>query len=218
MDASEPVTVYLVDDHQLVRDGLRYLVEGAGMVVAGEAATADEAIAGILATRPRVATIDVRLADGSGIEVCKAVTQFAPETACLMLTGCDDDESLFSAIAAGASGYLLKQIRNVDLVNVITRTANGEHLLDSKATATVLDRIRFGPHCDPLLKDLTVSERRVLTLLGEGLSNRQIGQRMLVTEHTVKNNMTHVLHKLGMQSRTQAALYFSVHGLPAFGG
>ena len=183
----EQVTVYLVDDHELVREGLRALLEGAGFVVVGEAATVDQAVGEILATRPAVAILDVRLADGSGIDICRRMTQQAEGTACLMLTSYDDDDALFDAIAAGASGYVLKQIRNLELVEAVRRVANGERLLDSKATARVLERLRFGAHHDPLLDGLTDRERRVLSLLGEGLSNREIGELMFLAEKTVKN-------------------------------
>jgi two-component system response regulator DevR len=164
-----------------------------------------------LATRPAVAILDIRLADGSGIDICRRVTQQSGDTACLMLTSYDDDGALFAAVAAGASGYLLKQIRNLELVEAVRRLARGETLLDSKATARVLERLRFGPHHDPLLQGLTGSERRILSLLGEGLSNREIGERMLLTEKTVKSYVSTLLGKLGMRSRTQAALYVSTN-------
>jgi two-component system response regulator DevR len=209
MAEAEQVTVYLVDDHELVREGLRGLLQGAGFVVVGEAATVDEAVPGILATRPSVAILDVRLSDGSGVDICRRITRQAPATACLMLTSYDDDDALFDAIEAGASGYLLKEIRNLELVEAVRRVANGERLLDSQATARVLERLRFGPHHDPLLEGLNDRERRVLSLLGEGLSNRDIGERMLLAEKTVKNYVSTLLAKMGMRSRTQAALYWT---------
>jgi two-component system response regulator DevR len=212
MADAEQVTVYLVDDHELVREGLRSLLERGGLVVVGEAATVNEAVAGILATQPAVAILDVRLAGGSGVDICRRITHQAPDTACLMLTSYDNDDALFDAIAAGAAGYLLKQIRNLELVDTVKRVANGERLLDATATAHVLERLRFGPHHDPLLDGLSDRERRVLTLLGEGLSNRDIGERMLLTEKTIKNYVSDLLHKLGMQSRTQAALYVTSGG------
>lgn len=212
MAEAEQVTVFLVDDHELVRGGLRALLEGAGFIVAGEAATVDQAVVGILATGPAVAILDVRLADGSGIDICRRITQQAAGTACLMLTSYDDDDALFDAIAAGAAGYVLKQIRNLELVEAVRRVASGERLLDSKATARVLERLRFGAHHDPLLEGLTDREHRVLSLLGEGLSNRDIAERMMLTEKTVKNYVSTLLSKLGMRSRTQAALYVTNGG------
>jgi DNA-binding NarL/FixJ family response regulator len=202
-------SVYIVDDHELVREGLRALLDGAGYSVVGESESVEDAVNGIVETRPAVAIIDVRLADGSGVDVCRQVGLQSPDTACLMLTSFDDDDSVFDAIEAGAAGFLLKKIRNLELVESIHRVANGERLLDSVTTARVLDRLRFGRQHDPdpLLNQLNLSERHVLDLVAEGLSNREIGERMHLAEKTVKNYVSRVLATLRLRSRTQAALY-----------
>ena len=204
---TEPVTVFLVDDHEVVRQGLRTLLEESGLTVVGEASTAAEAVPRVLATRPRVAVLDVQLPDGTGIDVCREIRSRLPETSCLMLTSFDDDEALFAAIMAGASGYLLKQIRGLQLVDAVQRVATGESLLDPKVTTRVLERLRSGPKQDPRLASLTDQERRILDLIAEGLTNRQIGSRLGLAEKTVKNYVSSLLAKIGMRSRTQAALY-----------
>jgi two-component system response regulator DevR len=204
---SDEVTVFLVDDHEVVRQGLRTLLEESGVTVVGEAATAAEAVPRVLATRPRVAVLDVQLPDGTGIDVCREIRSRLPETACLMLTSFDDDEALFAAIMAGAAGYLLKQIRGLQLVEAVQRVARGESLLDPKVTTRVLERLRSGPKQDPRLASLTDQERRILDLIAEGLTNRQIGTRLGLAEKTVKNYVSSLLAKIGMRSRTQAALY-----------
>jgi two-component system response regulator DevR len=204
---AEPVTVFLVDDHEVVRQGLRTLLEESDLTVVGEAATAAEAVPRIVATRPRVAVLDVQLPDGTGIDVCREIRSRLPETACLMLTSFDDDEALFAAIMAGAAGYLLKQIRGLQLVEAVQRVARGESLLDPKVTTRVLERLRSGPKQDPRLASLTDQERRILDLIAEGLTNRQIGSRLGLAEKTVKNYVSSLLAKIGMRSRTQAALY-----------
>jgi two-component system, NarL family, response regulator DevR len=205
----DSVSVFLVDDHEVVRQGLRTLLEDAGLRVVGEASTAAEAVRRIAATRPQVAVLDVQLPDGTGIDVCREVRSLVPETACLMLTSFDDDEALFAAIMAGAAGYLLKQIRGLQLVESVQRVAAGESLLDPKVTARVLDRIRSGPRQDPRLATLTDQERRILDLIAEGLTNRQIGSRLGLAEKTVKNYVSSLLTKIGLQSRTQAALFIA---------
>jgi two-component system response regulator DevR len=204
---SESVTVFLVDDHEVVRQGLRTLLEDSGLTVVGEASTAAEAVPRVLATRPKVAVLDVQLPDGTGIDVCREIRSRLPETACLMLTSFDDDEALFAAIMAGAAGYLLKQIRGLQLVEAVQRVAKGESLLDPKVTTRVLERLRSGPKQDPRLASLTDQERRILDLIAEGLTNRQIGSRLGLAEKTVKNYVSSLLAKIGMRSRTQAALY-----------
>jgi two-component system response regulator DevR len=205
----ESVSVFLVDDHEVVRQGLRTLLEDAGLRVVGEASTAAEAVRRIAATRPQVAVLDVQLPDGTGIDVCRDVRSLVPDTACLMLTSFDDDEALFAAIMAGASGYLLKQIRGLQLVDSVQRVAAGESLLDPKVTARVLERIRSGPRQDPRVAMLTEQERRILDLIAEGLTNRQIGSRLGLAEKTIKNYVSSLLAKMGLQSRTQAALFIA---------
>ena len=205
----EPVSVFLVDDHEVVRQGLRTLLEDAGLRVVGEASNAAEAVRRIAATRPQVAVLDVQLPDGTGIDVCRDVRSLVPDTACLMLTSFDDDEALFAAIMAGASGYLLKQIRGLQLVESVQRVAAGESLLDPKVTARVLERIRSGPRQDPRVAMLTEQERRILDLIAEGLTNRQIGSRLGLAEKTIKNYVSSLLAKMGLQSRTQAALFIA---------
>jgi DNA-binding NarL/FixJ family response regulator len=204
---ADDVTVFLVDDHEVVRQGLRTLLEESGLTVVGEASTASEAVPRIVATRPKVAVLDVQLPDGTGIDVCREIRSRLPETACLMLTSFDDDEALFAAIMAGAAGYLLKQIRGLQLVEAVQRVARGESLLDPKVTTRVLERLRSGPKQDPRLASLTDQERRILDLIAEGLTNRQIGTRLGLAEKTVKNYVSSLLAKIGMRSRTQAALY-----------
>ena len=204
---ADDVTVFLVDDHEVVRQGLRTLLEESGLTVVGEASTASEAVSRIVATQPKVAVLDVQLPDGTGIDVCREIRSRLPETSCLMLTSFDDDEALFAAIMAGASGYLLKQIRGLQLVEAVQRVARGESLLDPKVTTRVLERLRSGPKQDPRLASLTDQERRILDLIAEGLTNRQIGTRLGLAEKTVKNYVSSLLAKIGMRSRTQAALY-----------
>ena len=201
------VRVFLLDDHEVVRRGLRELLEAEGdLVVVGEAGTAEEAYGRIPATTPDVAVLDVRLPDGDGVEVCREVRSRHPEINCLMLTSFADDEALFSAIMAGASGYVLKQVRGTDLVDAVRRVGAGESLLDPTVTARVLDRLRAGPEEDEL-RGLTGQERKILDLIAEGLTNRQIGERMFLAEKTVKNYVSNVLAKLGMSRRTEAAAY-----------
>ncbi len=206
------VRVFLLDDHELVRRGVRDLLWAEGdMVVVGEAATATEAMEKIPQTQPDVAVLDVRLAEGeglsSGIEVCRDIRSNHPEVACVMLTSFADDEALFASIMAGAAGYVLKQIRGADLVTAIRRVSQGESLLDPAVTARVLERLRNPkPDSDPLA-ELTPQERRVLDLIAEGRTNRQIGEAMFLAEKTVKNYVSHLLAKLGMERRTEAAAY-----------
>ena len=201
------VRIFLLDDHEVVRRGVRGLLDAEDdLEVVGEAGTAAEALSRIPATRPDVAVLDVQLPDGDGIEVCREVRAGHPEVQCLMLTSHADDEALFAAIMAGAAGYVLKQIRGDDLVQACRRVAAGESLLDPAVTRSVLDRLRTGPERDPLA-DLTPQERTILGHIAEGLTNRQIGEAMFLAEKTVKNNVTNVLAKLGMQRRTEAAAY-----------
>ena len=206
-----PIKVFLLDDHEVVRRGVRELIEAEGdMVVVGEAGTAEEAMGRIPATSPDVAVLDVRLPDGNGVEVCREIQARHPEIACLMLTSYADDEALFSAIMAGASGYVLKQVRGADLVTGIRRIAAGESLLDPAVTARVLERLRQ-PASDDDLSGLTEQERKLLDLIAEGLTNRQIGDRMFLAEKTVKNYVSNLLAKLGMSRRAEAAAYAARH-------
>jgi DNA-binding NarL/FixJ family response regulator len=200
--------VFLLDDHEVVRRGLRELLEAEDdLEVVGEAGTATEALARIPPTRPDVAVLDVRLPDGNGVEVCREVRARHPEIHCLILTSYAEDEALFQAIMAGASGYLLKQVKGTDLVDGVRRVASGQSLLDPSVTAAVLERLRNGPETDDRIASLTEQERRILDLVADGLTNRQIAEQVHLAEKTVKNYVSNILSKLGMQRRTQAAVY-----------
>lgn len=202
------VRVFLLDDHEIVRRGLRDLLEAqADFSVVGEASTAEEALARIGPTQPDVAIVDMRLPDGNGVEVCREVRSREPSVQCLILTSFADDEALFDAIMAGAAGYLLKQIKGTDLVDAIRRVAAGQSLLDPEITARVLERLRSGPEEDERLARLTEQERRILDLIAEGLTNRQIAERIFLAEKTVKNYVSNLLAKLGMERRTEAAVF-----------
>jgi DNA-binding NarL/FixJ family response regulator len=204
------VRVYLLDDHEIVRRGLRELLENDGRIeVVGESGLAEEATRRIPALRPDVAVLDGRLPDGSGIDVCRDVRSVDPSIACLILTSYDDDEALFHAIMAGAAGYVLKQIRGNELIDAILRVAQGQSLLDPQVTARVLERLRGGHEEDSALSGLTEQERRVLMHIADGLTNRQIGKEMFLAEKTVKNYVSSILAKLGMERRTQAAVFAS---------
>src|SRR3954463_4358283 len=203
-----PIRVYLLDDHEVVRQGLKALLESAGGIeVVGESGSAVEATARIPATRPHVAVLDARLPDGSGIEVCRSVRSVDDTIQALILTSYDDDEALFAAIMAGAAGYVLKEIRGSDLVEGIRRVAGGQSLIDPALTAKVLERVRKGPSVAPELAELTEQERKLLALIAEGMTNRQIGEHMFLAEKTVKNYVSSLLAKLGMERRTEAAAY-----------
>ncbi len=202
------IGVFLLDDHEIVRRGVKELLEAeADIVVVGEAGTAASALARIPALRPDVAVLDVRLPDGDGVSVCREIRSKMPQVACLMLTSFGDDEALFDAIMAGAAGYVLKQIRGTDLVGAVRALAAGESMLDPEAASRVMKRMRDqAAHADPLT-GLTTQERRILELIGEGLTNRQIGERLFLAEKTVKNYVSALFAKLGMERRTQAAAY-----------
>jgi two-component system, NarL family, response regulator DevR len=205
---SPVIRVFLLDDHEVVRRGVAELLSAqSDMAVVGEASTAVEALSRVPAVRPDVAVLDVRLPDGDGVTVCRDLRSRMPELRCLMLTSFADDQALFDAIMAGAAGYVLKQIRGADLVGAIRTVAGGQSLLDPRATARVLERMRQGntPKDDPL-SALSDQERRVLELIGEGLTNREIGERVFLAEKTVKNYVSHLLAKLGLERRTQAAI------------
>jgi DNA-binding NarL/FixJ family response regulator len=202
------IRVFLLDDHEIVRTGLRALIEGADdLSVVGEAGTAAEALARIPAIRPDVAILDVRLPDGSGIEVCREIRSSLPAVACIMLTSYADDEALFASIIAGASGYVLKQVGAMDLVGDVRRVAAGESLVDPSLTDRALKGLQAGPDEDPLLASLTHQERRILDLIAEGKTNRQIADSLYLAEKTVKNYVSNLLAKLGMERRTQAGTY-----------
>ncbi len=200
--------IFLLDDHEIVRRGLRELFESEDdLVVVGEAGTAEDALNRIAATQPDVAILDVRLPEGDGVEVCREVRSRHPEVNCLILTSFADDEALFSAIMAGAAGYMLKQVHGNDLVDAVRRVAQGQSLLDPGVTARVLQRLRAPQAPEDDLGSLTDQERRILDLIAEGLTNRQIGERMYLAEKTVKNYVSNVLMKLGMSRRAEAAAY-----------
>jgi len=200
--------IFLLDDHEIVRHGLRDLFESEDdLVVVGESGSAKEAERIIPALRPHVAVLDARLPDGSGIDVCRSIRSRDPSIRGVILTSYDDDEALFAAIMAGASGYVLKQIRSNDLVDAVRRVAAGQSLLDPAVTTRVLERLRHADEDEPTeLAQLTEREREILELIAEGLTNRQIGQRLYLAEKTVKNYVSSLLAKLGLERRTQAAV------------
>jgi two-component system, NarL family, response regulator DevR len=202
------VRVFLLDDHDIVRRGLTHLFEVQDDIeVVGEAATAEEALSRIPPTRPDVALLDVRLADSDGVEVCREIRSRHPEIHCLMLTSFSDDEALFDAIMAGASGFLLKQVKSEEIVQAVRFVANGQSLLDPAVTGRVLERLRKGPEEDERLATLSPQERNILELIADGLTNRQIASKIHLAEKTVKNYVSNLLTKLGMERRTQAAVY-----------
>ncbi|WP_018504384.1 response regulator [Parafrankia discariae] len=202
------VRVFLLDDHEIVRRGIREMLEDSGDIeVVGEASTAASALRRIPAARPDVAVLDARLPDGSGIEVCREIRSAQPAVGCLILTSYDDDDALFAAIMAGASGYLLKQIRGNDLVGAIRTIAAGRSLLDPAVTQKVLARLRDEPAEDEQLAALGSRERQILRLIAEGMTNRQIAGCVHLSEKTVKNYVSAILGKLGLTSRTQAAVF-----------
>jgi DNA-binding NarL/FixJ family response regulator len=202
------ITVFLLDDHEIVRRGVRDLINAeSGITVIGEAATAASALARIPALKPDVAVLDIRLPDGNGVTVCREIRSKMPQLACLMLTSFSDDDALFDAIMAGAAGYVLKQIRGTDLIGAIRTIASGQSLLDPEAASRVMRRMRDQAAATDPLSSLTDQERRILVLIGEGLTNRQIGDRLFLAEKTVKNYVSALFAKLGMQRRAQAAAY-----------
>ncbi len=202
--------VFLLDDHEVVRRGLKDLINAEeDLEVVGEAGTAGMGLASIASSGPDVAVLDVRLPDGNGVEVCREVRARDPKIACLMLTSFSDDEALFDAIMAGAAGYLLKDVRGNDLIDAIRRVAAGDSLLDPALTGKVLERLRKGDEEDPRLASLSEQERRILELIAKGLTNRQIAEQMHLAEKTVKNYVSNLLAKLGMQRRTEAAVFYT---------
>ena len=210
MPEAEPLRVYLLDDHEIVRRGLRDLLESEGdIVVVGDSGSAAEAQRRIPALRPHVAVLDARLPDGNGIDVCRAIRSVDPTIQALILTSYDDDEALFASIMAGAAGYILKQVGGNDLVGAIRRVASGQSMLDPAVTARVLERVRMGTKGPDELSGLTEQERHVLELIAEGMTNRQISEQMFLAEKTVKNYVSSILAKLGLERRTQAAVLAS---------
>ncbi|GAA1275144.1 response regulator transcription factor [Kitasatospora nipponensis] len=210
MTGNGQIRVFLLDDHEVVRRGVHELLSVEDDIeVVGEAGSAAEALARIPAVNPDVAVLDVRLPDGNGVEVCREIRSRRPEIRCLMLTSFSDDEALFDSIMAGASGYVLKAIRGSDLLSAVRDVAAGRSLLDPVATSRVLERLREGggEKEDEKLAQLTRQERRILDLIGEGMTNRQIGGELHLAEKTVKNYVSSLLAKLGMARRTQAAAY-----------
>jgi two-component system, NarL family, response regulator DevR len=199
----------LLDDHEIVRRGLRDLFESEDMVVVGESASAVEATSRIPALHPHIAILDGRLPDGSGIEVCRAVRSIDPTINVLILTSYDDDDALFAAIMAGAAGYVLKEVSSSALIDAVQQVAAGRSLLDPAVTQRVLERIRRGDEVAGELDQLTEQERKILELIAEGLTNRQIAERLFLAEKTVKNYVSSVLAKLGLERRTQAAVLAS---------
>ena len=203
-----PIRVFLLDDHEIVRRGVRDALEAeADIDVVGEAGTVAQALDRIPLSRPDVAFLDVQLPDGSGVEVCRQVRSDRPELACLILTSFTDDEAMFEAVVAGAAGYLLKQVRIGEILDAVRVAASGRSLLDPATTSRVAERLRRAPEEDERLRDLTGQERRILGLLADGLTNRQIACEMYLAEKTVKNYVSNLLSKLGMSRRTEAAVY-----------
>ena len=201
------LTVFLVDDHEVVRRGVAEMLNGAnGLKVIGEAATVAQALARIPALKPDVAVLDVRLPDGTGVELCRELRSQLPDLQCLMLTSFTDEAAMMDAFLAGASGYVIKDITGGDLVTAIHAVGSGRSLLDPRAVSALMSRLESGGPAPGPLAELTEKERAALTLIGEGLTNRQIAARMFVAEKTVKNYVSHLLAKLGMSSRTQAAV------------
>ncbi len=213
--AREPIRVFLLDDHEIVRRGIKELLESEGdIVVVGESGSAVEAAARIPALRPHVAILDGRLPDGSGVDVCREVRSVDPTIHALILTSYDDDDALFAAIMAGAAGYVLKQVRGNDLIDTVRRVAAGQSMLDPAVTTRVMERLRSGPPVDPTVQQLTSQEQRILDLIAEGMTNRQIASTLFLAEKTVKNYVSSLLAKLGLSSRTQAAIFATKHPQP----
>ena len=209
---TEKTRVLLCDDHEVVREGLRVLIaRQEGMSVVGEAGTVAEAIDAAVRSKPDVVIMDVRLPDGSGVEACRAIREARPETKVIMLTSYADDDALFASIIAGASGYLLKQTRGQAVVDAITAVAAGRSLLDPDVTGKVLERVRQSRDEDPALASLTEQERKVLAGLAEGHTNREISEKLFLSEKTVKNYVSRILDKLGLSRRAEAAAFVAKH-------
>ena len=206
--AEQHVRIFLLDDHEVVRRGIAELLSAVpGFEIVGEAGTVEQALARVMAAKPDVAVLDARLPDGSGIDVCREIRSALPDTYCLILTSYDDQDAVLSSVLAGASGYVLKEVRTSGLVDAIRQVALGRSLIDPAVIAQVMDRVREGSPTDSRLASLTQREREVLDLIADGLTNRQIGERMFLAEKTVKNYVSSLLGKLGMERRTQAAVF-----------
>ncbi|MGW0220480.1 response regulator [Streptomyces tendae] len=209
-DRASAITVFLLDDQAVVRRGVHDLLDDEpDITVVGEGATVEQALVRVPALRPDVAVLDVRLPDGDGVTVCRELRSSMPDLACLMLTSFDDEEALLDSIMAGAAGYVLKQIEGSDLVSAVRTVARGQSLLDPAAAAKLMARLRGGQNREQqsnALPGLTERERDILALIGEGLTNRQIGQRLYLAEKTVKNHISRLLAKLGVERRVQAAV------------
>ncbi|MEU2421066.1 response regulator transcription factor [Streptomyces sp. NPDC007851] len=210
----DPIRVFLLDDHEVVRRGITDLLDSEPDIsVVGDAGTVQHALARGPALRPDVAVLDVRLPDGDGITVCRELRDQMPDLACLMLTSFDDEEALLDAIMAGASGYVLKQIKGSDLVSAVRTVASGQSMLDPATTARLMRSLRSDPPDTPTLPaglaSLSPRERDILTLIGDGLTNREIGKKLYLSEKTVKNHISRLLAKLGVQRRVQAAVLAS---------
>ncbi|MCI3278210.1 response regulator [Streptomyces cylindrosporus] len=209
--AQDPIRVFLLDDHEVVRRGLADLLDAeTDISVVGDAENVEHALVRAPAVRPHVAVLDVRLPDGDGISVCRELRDRMPELAVLMLTSFDDEDALLDAIMAGASGYVLKQIRGSDLVSAVRTVASGQSMLDPATTARLMRSLRAepteAPEVAPELAGLSPREREILALIGDGLTNREIGKRLYLSEKTVKNHISRLLAKLGVQRRVQAAV------------
>ena len=210
MTEGQPIRVMIVDDHEVVREGLRTLIgKQKTMSVVGEASSSKEAIETAARARPDVVIMDVRLPDGSGIEACRTIREARPQTGVIMLTSYADDEALFASIIAGAAGYLLKDAKSQKVLEAIGDVAQGRSLLDPTVTGKVLERVRKGPDEDPGLASLTDQERKVLEHVAEGKTNREIGEIMFLSEKTVKNYVSRILDKLGLARRAEAAAYMA---------
>ena len=207
-ERAESIRIFLLDDHEVVRRGIAELLDAVeGFQVVGEAGTVADTLPRVLAARPDVALLDARLPDGSGIDVCREIRSALPATYCLILTSYDDRDAVLAAVLAGASGYVLKEVRTAGLVDAIRQVAMGRSLLDPALIAQVMSRVKEGSPADARLASLTDREREVLDYIADGLTNRQIGERMFLAEKTVKNYVSSLLGKLGMERRTQAAVF-----------
>lgn len=205
----QPIRVFILDDHELVRRGLQELLESEGFEVVGMSGSAEEATRRIPALHPDVAVLDARLPDGTGIEVCRDVRSVDPRLNCLILTSYDDEQALRGAVLAGAAGYILKEIGGTDLLGALRRAARGESLFDETVKARIIKGLTEPKRLDPRVASLTPQERRVLEYVGQGMTNRQIGEEMLLAEKTVKNYVSSLLAKLGFERRTQAAVFMA---------
>jgi two-component system response regulator DevR len=207
-ESPAPVRIFLLDDHEVVRRGIAELLAAVpGFEIVGEAGTVEQALPRVLASRPDVAVLDARLPDGSGIDVCRDIRSALPSTYCLILTSYDDQDAVLASVLAGASGYVLKEVRTSGLVDAIRQVALGRSLIDPAVITQVMERVRAGSPADNRLAALTEREREVLDLIADGLTNRQIGERLFLAEKTVKNYVSSLLGKLGMERRTQAAVF-----------